>query len=61
MIEAAAEYRVSWHTAHPALIAAAARWLPEPSPTMVLGIDETWWPAILVVLTEQISNAEPKF
>ena len=39
--EVAAEYGVAWHTAHTALVAAAARWLPEPSPTRVLGIDET--------------------
>jgi transposase len=39
--EVAAEYRVSWHTAHRALIAAAARWLPTPAPVQVLGIDET--------------------
>jgi hypothetical protein len=37
----AAEYRVSWPTAHKALVAAAAHWLPEPEPTAVLGIDET--------------------
>lgn len=39
--EVAAEYGVSWPTAHRALVAAAARWLPEPEPTRVLGIDET--------------------
>jgi transposase len=39
--EVAAEYAVAWHTAHGALIAAAARWLPPPEPTTVLGIDET--------------------
>src|ERR671921_2713027 len=39
--DVAAEHGVSWHTAHKALVAAAARWLPEPSPTRVLGIDET--------------------
>jgi transposase len=37
--EVAAEHGVSWHTAHKALV--AARWLPEPTPTRVLGIDET--------------------
>ena len=31
--EVAREYGVSWPTAHKALIAAAARWLPEPEPT----------------------------
>jgi transposase len=39
--EVAAEFDVSWPTAHKALIAAAARWLPEPTPTSRLGIDET--------------------
>jgi len=39
--EVAAEYGVSWPTAHTALIKAAAKWLPEPEPTRVLGIDET--------------------
>jgi len=39
--DVAAEYGVSWPTAHRALIAAAARWLPTPTPTRVLGIDET--------------------
>src|SRR5215217_1215811 len=39
--DVAAEHGVSWHTAHKALVAAAARWLPEPAPTRVLGIDET--------------------
>ena len=39
--DVAAEYGVSWPTAHKALIAAAARWLPAPKPTPVLGIDET--------------------
>ena len=39
--EVAVEYGVSWPTAHKALIAAAARWLPEPALTRRLGIDET--------------------
>ena len=39
--EVAAEHGVAWHTAHRALVAAAVRWLPEPTPTAVLGIDET--------------------
>jgi transposase len=39
--EVAGEYGVSWPTAHGALIAAAARWLLEPTPTRRLGIDET--------------------
>jgi hypothetical protein len=37
--EVAGEYRIAWHTAHRPLIAAAARWLPEPRPTTVLGIE----------------------
>jgi len=39
--EVAAEYGVSWPTAHKALVTAAVRWLPEPTPTTRLGIDET--------------------
>ena len=39
--EVAAEFEVSWPTAHRALVTAAARWLPEPTPTSRLGIDET--------------------
>ncbi|HEY5787613.1 MAG TPA: transposase [Microlunatus sp.] len=39
--DGAAEYGVSWPTAHRALIAAAARWLPAPTPTREMGIDET--------------------
>ncbi len=39
--EVAQEYGVSWPTAHRALVGAAARWLPAPVPTRVLGIDET--------------------
>ena len=39
--EVAAEFEVSWPTAHKALVVAAARWLPEPAPTTRLGIDET--------------------
>jgi transposase len=39
--EVAGEYRASWPTAHKALVAAAARWLPEPAPTTRPGIDET--------------------
>ena len=39
--DVAAEYGVSWPTAHKALVVAAAHWLPEPEPTAVLGIDET--------------------
>ena len=39
--EVARSHRVSWPTAHRALVAAAARWLPAPEPVRVLGIDET--------------------
>jgi transposase len=39
--EVATEYEISWPTAHKALVAAAARWLPEPALTSRLGIDET--------------------
>jgi transposase len=39
--EVAAAHGVGWHTAHDALVAAAARWLPTPPPIRVLGIDET--------------------
>jgi transposase len=39
--EVAREYGVSWPTAHRALVVAAAGWLPEPTPTTRLGIDET--------------------
>jgi transposase len=39
--EVAREHDVSWHAAHRALVAAAARWLPAPQPVSVLGIDET--------------------
>ena len=35
------EFAVSWPTARKALITAASRWLPTPSPTIWLGIDET--------------------
>jgi transposase len=38
--ELAAAHGVSWHTAHDALVTAAAR-LPAPPPIRVLGIDET--------------------
>jgi transposase len=39
--DVATEHGVAWHTAHAALVAASARWLPAPAPTTVLGIDET--------------------
>jgi transposase len=48
--DVAAEYGVSWRTAHKALVAAAARWLPEPVPTTRLGIDETRFRSVRWVL-----------
>jgi transposase len=48
--EVAAEYEVSWPTAHRALVAAAARWLPEPTPTSRLGIDETRFRSVRWIL-----------
>src|SRR4051794_806631 len=50
--DVAAEHGVSWHTAHRALVAAAARWLPEPVPTRVLGIDETRTRTVRWILEE---------
>ena len=50
--DVASEHGVSWHTAHNALVAAAARWLPEPSPTRVLGIDETRTRSVRWILEE---------
>jgi hypothetical protein len=46
----AAEHGVSWPTAHKALVAAAARWLPEPEPTAMLGIDETRFGSVRWIL-----------
>ncbi len=48
--EVAGEYGVSWPTAHRALIAAAAGWLPEPTPTRRLGIDETRFRSVRWIL-----------
>ena len=48
--DVAAEYGVSWPTAHKALVAAATRWLPEPEPTAVLGIDETGFRSVRWIL-----------
>jgi transposase len=48
--DVAAEYGVSWPTAHKALVAAAARWLPEPTPTRRLGIDETRFRSVRWIL-----------
>jgi transposase len=48
--DVAGEYGVSWPTAHKALIAAAACWLPEPEPTTVLGIDETRFRSVRWIL-----------
>src|SRR4051794_35308117 len=50
--DVAAEHGVSWHTAHRALVAAAAHWLPEPTPTRVLGIDETRTRTVRWILEE---------
>ena len=35
--DVAAEYGVSWPTAHQALVVAAAKWLPTPEPTRAVG------------------------
>ena len=48
--DVAAEYGVSWPTAHKALVAAAAKWLPEPTPTTRLGIDETRFRSVRWIL-----------
>ena len=48
--DVAAEYGVSWPTAHQALVVAAAGWLPEPEPTAVLGIDETRFRSVRWIL-----------
>src|SRR5215212_7620986 len=48
--EVAREYGVSWPTAHKALVAAAACWLPAPEPTSRLGIDETRFRSVRWVL-----------
>ena len=52
VVEVAREYRVSWPTAHKALIRAAVRWLPPPEPTPVLGIDETRARSVRWILDE---------
>jgi len=48
--EVAAEYGVSWPTAHKSLITAAVRWLPQPEPTSRLGIDETRFRSVRWIL-----------
>jgi transposase len=48
--DVAAEYRVSWPTAHKALVAASVGWLPEPTPTTRLGIDETRFRSVRWIL-----------
>ncbi len=48
--DVAAEYGLSWPTAHKALIAAATRWLPEPTPARVLGIGETRFRSVRWIL-----------
>jgi transposase len=48
--DVAREYQLSWPTAHKALVAAAARWLPKPTPTSRLGIDETRFRSVRWIL-----------
>jgi transposase len=48
--EVAVEYGVSWPTAHKALVGAATKWLPEPTPTRQLGIDETRFRSVRWIL-----------
>jgi transposase len=48
--DVAAEYGVSWPTAHKALVAASVGWLPEPTPTTRLGIDETRFRSVRWIL-----------
>ena len=48
--DVAAEHGVSWPTAHKALVAAAAWWLPEPEPSAVLGVDETRFGSVRWIL-----------
>jgi transposase len=48
--DVAGEYGVSWPTAHKALVAAAAKWLPEPAPMTRLGIDETRFRSVRWIL-----------
>ena len=50
--EVARAHGVSWPTANRALVAAAARWLPEPGPVRVLGIDETRARSVRWVMAE---------
>jgi transposase len=51
--EVAAEYSLSWWTVHRAFLAASARWLPAPTPTRVLGIDETRARTVRWILADQ--------
>jgi transposase len=53
--DVAGEYGVSWPTAHKALVVAAARWLPEPEPTTVLGIDETRFRSVRWILDDGVT------
>jgi len=48
--DVAGEYGMSWPTAHKALVAASAKWLPEPAPTTRLGIDETRFRSVRWIL-----------
>jgi transposase len=50
--DVAGEYGMSWPTAHKALVAASAKWLPEPAPTTRLGIDETRFRSVRWILNE---------
>jgi transposase len=48
--DVAGEHGMSWPTAHKALVAASAKWLPEPAPTTRLGIDETRFRSVRWIL-----------
>ena len=52
--DVAGEYGMSWPTAHKALVAASAKWLPEPAPTTRLGIDETRFRSVRWILDEVV-------
>jgi len=54
--DVAREYGLSWPTAHKALVAASAKWLPEPEPTSRLGIDETRFRSVRWILDGVIWN-----
>jgi transposase len=52
--DVATAHGVGWHTAHSALIKAAARWLPDPKPTRVLGIDQTRARSVRWILKDEV-------